>query len=118
MCSSERYSDEELEIFKSLIFKKMEEENKNISCFVETLESCKAELPECFNPVDRSSLFTNIDFLNTQIERSKKLISNLEIALVRVENKTFGICQKTGRLIPRERMSSCLVTSCVRSEKK
>ena len=39
-----------------------------------------------------------------QAERQRKFIKSLESALVRIENKTYGICRATGKLIPKERL--------------
>ena len=37
-------------------------------------------------------------------QRTKKFIENLEMAINRIQNKTYGICRETGKLIPRERL--------------
>lgn len=42
--------------------------------------------------------------INQLAARQKKFIDNLESALVRIENKTYGICRETGKLIPKERL--------------
>jgi RNA polymerase-binding transcription factor DksA len=42
--------------------------------------------------------------INQLASRQKKFIENLESALVRIENKTYGVCRETGKLIPKERL--------------
>ena len=42
--------------------------------------------------------------INQLAARQKKFIDNLEAALVRIENKTYGICRETGKLIQKERL--------------
>jgi RNA polymerase-binding transcription factor DksA len=42
--------------------------------------------------------------MNQIVARMQKLVSHLESALVRIENKTYGICRETGKLIPKERL--------------
>ncbi|MBI3235757.1 MAG: TraR/DksA family transcriptional regulator [Bacteroidetes bacterium] len=42
--------------------------------------------------------------LGIMAQRTKKFIENLEFALIRIKNKTYGICRETGKLIPKERL--------------
>lgn len=81
-----RYSDDELLIFKDLIDKKIEEIKDNI-------ESSKQE--------DLSELLPSVIQSRT---RSENQIKKLELALSRIQNKTYGICSSTGKLIPKERL--------------
>lgn len=101
-----RYNDQELQEFKELILQK--------------LESAKAELKdlsESGNNVngtdDTGSVYktmedgssTLLKESNSQMAgRQRKFIDNLEMALLRIENKTYGICKVTGKLIPKERL--------------
>jgi RNA polymerase-binding transcription factor DksA len=47
---------------------------------------------------------SEMEYLMNQISRQHQYIRNLELALVRIENKTYGICRVSGRLIPKERL--------------
>ncbi len=47
---------------------------------------------------------SEMETLMNQISRQHTYIRNLELALVRIENKTYGICRATGQLIPKERL--------------
>ncbi|MBQ0113772.1 MAG: TraR/DksA family transcriptional regulator [Bacteroidales bacterium] len=109
MEEKERYSDEELKEFKALILKKLEVAKAN-------LEELKAE---AFNTNSNGTDDTSPTFkamedesLNVQIReenarqavRQQKYIKDLENALQRIDNKTYGICRVTGKLIPKERL--------------
>ena len=104
-----RYSDEELEEFRRII--------------VDMLEKAKAEyntlrrvvMHNGTNDIEDTilSFKTVEDDGATQLSREEasqlaqrqyKFIQNLEAALVRIENKTYGICRATGKLIPKERL--------------
>lgn len=104
-----RYSDEELEEFRRII--------------VDMLEKAKAEYNTLRRVVmhngtndieDTTPSFKTVeDDGATQLSREEasqlaqrqyKFIQNLESALVRIENKTYGICRATGKLIPKERL--------------
>ena len=104
-----RYSDEELEEFRRII--------------VDMLEKAKAEYNTLRRVVmhngttdieDTTPSFKTVeDDGATQLSREEasqlaqrqyKFIQNLEAALVRIENKTYGICRATGKLIPKERL--------------
>ena len=57
-----------------------------------------------FNGLEDSSLLVEREYLSQQASRQAKFISHLEKALVRIENKTYGICRETGKLISPERL--------------
>ena len=78
-----RYSDEDLEEFRILIEKKIEEAKKNLE-----------EGNQVLSKEENGRLMS----------RLVKYISNLEAALVRIENKTYGVDRITGKLIPKERL--------------
>ncbi|NUM31352.1 MAG: TraR/DksA family transcriptional regulator [Bacteroidetes bacterium] len=100
------YTDEELQEFKELILKK--------------LESAKAELKDLAESGNNSngtddtgSVYKTMEDGNSTLlkenisqlaSRQRKFIDNLEMALLRIENKTYGICKVTGKLIPKERL--------------
>ena len=82
-----RYSDEELEEFKQIILDKLAKAKKD---FQDVKESFS-------NPCSDTS--------DTALAgRLQKYIRDLEAALTRIENKTYGICSETGKLIPKERL--------------
>ncbi|MDO4789622.1 MAG: TraR/DksA C4-type zinc finger protein [Porphyromonas sp.] len=103
-----RYSDEELLEFKEIITQKLEKA-------IEDYELHRASLnnSDSNDVSDTSFTFKNMgegaNILSKQesamfAERQLKFIQNLQAALVRIENKTYGICRETGKLIPKERL--------------
>lgn len=101
-----RYSDEELMEFKKVIDDKLESTKKEL----EDIEQQMMELRDNMADeqggdwFDDSSIHTEIEFLTKMAERQKQFIQNLEMALVRIKNKTYGICTVTGELIDKQRL--------------
>ncbi len=101
------YSAEELQEFKEIILNKIDEAKKN-------LEMLNAAVANEGNDVtDTSPTFKNLEEGNSVLSkeensklaaRQQKFIKDLEAALIRIENKTYGICKVTGKLIPKERL--------------
>ncbi len=103
-----RYSDNELAFFKIVL-------NKKLEMATETLKELKIVLnrseengtddtyssPKSFE--DGSDTLAQ-ETQNIQAEKQEKFIERLKNALIRIENKTYGICRVTGELIPRERL--------------
>lgn len=108
MTEKTRYSDEELAEFKELILKKLAVAREEYESIMGTLMNTDN------NGVDDTSLTYKAleEGANTQTKeelsllasRQQKFIKGLEAALVRIENKTYGICRETGKLIPKERL--------------
>lgn len=101
------YSAEELQEFKEIILNKIEEAKKNL----ELLNAAVAN--EGNDVTDTSPTFKNLEEGNSVLSkeensklaaRQQKFIKDLEAALIRIENKTYGICKVTGKLIPKERL--------------
>lgn len=101
------YSADELQEFKELILKKIEEAEFN-------LEALKANLAGNENDVnDTAPTFKTLEEGSNVLAkeenarlaaRQQKFIRDLKDALIRIENKTYGICKVTGKLIPKERL--------------
>ncbi len=101
------YSNEELQEFKEIILNKIEEAKKNL----ELLNAAVAN--EGNDVTDTSPTFKALEEGNSVLSkeensklaaRQQKFINDLEAALIRIENKTYGICKVTGKLIPKERL--------------
>ena len=104
-----RYTDEELQEFKALI-------NEKLAIARANYEELKAEAfrTNSNDTEDTSPTFKQMEdeSVNVQIKeenarlasRQQKYIKDLEAALLRIENKTYGICRVTGKLIPKERL--------------
>lgn len=100
-----RYSDEDLKEFKDLIEGKLttaREELKNLKEALDNHTDSQAG-NKAWN-MEEGTDSSEMEYLMNQISRQHQYIRNLELALIRVENKTYGICRVTGRLIPKERL--------------
>ena len=97
-----------LEYFKNLLQKQLSDLLLEAGVTVKTM-SDKGELfPD---PVDRASLESDRNFLLRIRDRERKLIGKIEKALERVENGTFGICERCGEDISEERLKARPVTT-------
>ena len=103
-----RYSDEELEEFREIINKKLEKARKNYDILISSMDGVEGNditdtMPTYKNLTESATLLAKQEAA-ASAARQKKFIQNLEAALLRVENKTYGICRATGKLIPKERL--------------
>jgi RNA polymerase-binding transcription factor DksA len=108
MAEKTRYSDEELLEFKELILKKLELATKDYNQMMEVLMNKDGNSVDDTSPtykVMEEGFATQAkEELTALAARQQKFIKNLQAALVRIENKTYGICRETGKLIPKERL--------------
>ena len=101
-----RYSDEDLAEFKALIEKKLEREKEEVDFMRDQI----IELNENSGDqqggdwFDDSTIHAELEMLNNQVIRKQQYVRNLENALIRVQNKTYGICIITGQLIEKKRL--------------
>lgn len=105
-----RYSDEELQEFKEIIIKKLDEARKDYDILKDTLSHRDDHGTDDTSPTFKL-LEDGSDVLSKEetaqlAARQQKFIENLENALIRIENKTYGICRVTGNLISKERLRS------------
>lgn len=98
-----RYSDADLSIFKDVILKKIAKAKEEIDFYTDQIRN-SSESETQFASIDDGSMTSERENMNQIVVRMQKLISHLESALVRIENKSYGICRETGRLIPKERL--------------
>lgn len=106
--TTQRYSDADLAEFKTLIIRKLEdarEELVNLQAqIINANENGTDDTGASFKMLeDGSDTLAKEDAAN-MAARQKKFIEQLEAALIRIENKTYGICRVTGKLIPKERL--------------
>ncbi len=102
-----RYSDEELEEFRELIEKKIEEAKKSMAFYQDAYSSSgndTADTAPTFKNMEEGNQVLSKEENSRLAGRLDKYISNLEAALVRIENKTYGVDRITGKLIPKERL--------------
>lgn len=104
-----RYSDEELAEFKELIEKKLVEARAGLEVYMDACNNSgndTADTSPTFKVLEEGSQVLAKEENAQQAARLYKYIQNLEAALLRIENKTYGICRETGKLIPKERLRS------------
>ncbi len=98
-----RYSDADLAEFKELILKKIAKSQEELAFYQEQIKSA-GEGENNFNNLEDGSITLERENMNQVASRLNKHMQHLENALVRIENKTYGICRETGKLIPKERL--------------
>ena len=108
MTEKTRYSDEELQEFKQLILAKLEKASLEYDRLRGNLTNLDgndiADTSPTFKVLEEGANTLNKEAMGQLAQRQMKFIQNLQAALVRIENKTYGVCRKTGKLIPKERL--------------
>ena len=104
-----RYSDEELEEFRTIINDMLDKARKEYNTLRRVImHNCSNDIEDTtpsFKTVEDDGAYQLSKEEASQLaQRQYKFIQNLEAALVRIENKTYGICRETGKLIPKERL--------------
>ncbi|MFD1629514.1 TraR/DksA family transcriptional regulator [Pseudopedobacter beijingensis] len=103
-----RYSDAELQEFKELITSKLNSAKEELALLANSLSNPNAngtdDTAGTYKTLEDGSATLEKEQINQLAARQKKFIENLEAALVRIENKTYGICRETGKLIQKERL--------------
>ncbi len=103
-----RYSDEELQEFKQIILdmlaKAKEEYNTLRAVVTHSSSNDIGDTSPTFKGLEEGASALSKEEAGQLAQRQYKFIQNLEAALVRIENKTYGICRVTGKLIPKERL--------------
>ena len=103
-----RYSDEELAEFKELILQKLEKARKDyerLKAAITHRESNDTEdTSPTFKVLEEGASTLSKEESGKLALRQQKFIKHLEAALIRIENKSYGICRETGKLIPKERL--------------
>jgi RNA polymerase-binding transcription factor DksA len=101
------YSNEELQFFKDLILQKRAEAKKNLELLNEAIAGNENEANDTaptFKNLEEGSNVLSKEENARLAARQEKYIKDLDAALIRIENKTYGICRITGKLIPKERL--------------
>lgn len=103
-----RYSDSDLAEFKELISGKLEEAYNDYDLLKKSLSNSDNngtnDTSPSFKMMEDGSDTLSREETAQLAGRQEKFINNLKAALVRIENKTYGICRVTGKLIPKERL--------------
>ncbi|MBR4935966.1 MAG: TraR/DksA C4-type zinc finger protein [Bacteroidaceae bacterium] len=108
MSEKTRYTDEELEVFKKVIMEKLELAKREYDQMMDVLMNRGGNGVDDTQPtykiLEEGSATQTKEELTTMAVRQQKFIQGLQAALVRIENKTYGVCRVTGKLIPKERL--------------
>ena len=103
-----RYNDEELQEFREIILKKMEIAKDEFKTIQNNLKDGNqgggVGTNNNYLTLDDGADTFEKENLNQLAAHQLKFIKNLEAAIVRIENKTYGICKTSGKLIPKERL--------------
>lgn len=101
------YSPEELQEFKELILKKIEEAKRNLDMQMAAMAGNENEANDTaptFKTLEEGSNVLSKEENAKLAARQQRFIRDLEAALIRIENGTYGICRVTGKLIPKDRL--------------
>lgn len=105
-----RYSDEELEEFRQIILDKLEKAREDLQLLTEAYtnsnENDTMDTSPTFKVLEEGHQVLSKEENSRLASRQEKFIQNLENALLRIQNKTYGICRETGKLISKERLRS------------
>jgi DnaK suppressor protein len=97
-----RYSDDELQEFKELILKKLEESKRDYERIKSNLMT--DDSTPTFKVLEEGAATLSKEEASQRAQRLIEYMKKLQAALVRIENKTYGVCRVTGKLIPKERL--------------
>jgi RNA polymerase-binding transcription factor DksA len=105
-----RYSDEDLEEFRLIIIEKLEKAREDLKMLTDAYthanEQDTTDTSPTFKVLEEGNQVLSKEENSRLAARQQKFINSLENALVRIENKTYGICRATGKLISKERLRS------------
>lgn len=108
MSEKTRYTDEELQEFKELILAKLDKAQRDYellkSNIMNTDGNDVSDTSPTFKVLEEGASTLSKEEAGQLAQRQMKFIQHLQAALVRIENKTYGICRETGKLIPKERL--------------
>jgi len=99
-----KYSDEELEEFRQIILDKLAKAHTD--AYTNPNEHDTNDTSPTFKVLEEGYQVLSKEENSRFAARQSKFIKALENALIRIENKTYGICRATGKLIPKERLRS------------
>lgn len=108
MAEKTRYSDEELVEFRDLILEKIRLAQRDYQQMMDVLSNKEGngvdDTMPTYKILEEGSMTQTREELTNMAARQQKFIQGLQAALVRIENKTYGVCRVTGKLIPKERL--------------
>ncbi len=108
MAEKKRYTDEELAEFKEIILKKLDKARHDYELLKAAInhsdENDTDDTSPTFKVLEEGAAVYSKEQAGRLAQRQEKFIQHLESALIRIQNKTYGICRETGKLISKERL--------------
>lgn len=108
MSEKTRYSDAELEEFRAIIMEKLDAAKRDYELLKATIMNADGndvtDTSPTFKVMEEGAATLSKEESGRLAQRQMKFIQNLQTALIRIENKTYGVCRETGKLIPKERL--------------
>ena len=108
MSEKTRYSDAELEEFRQIINEKLEKAYRDYDLLKASIMNTDGndvtDTSPTFKVLEEGASTLSKEEAGQLAQRQMKFIQHLQAALVRIENKAYGICRETGKLIPKERL--------------
>jgi len=105
-----RYTDQELDEFKVIILEKLDKATRDLKLLIEAYTNSNEhgtnDTSPTFKVLEEGYHVLSKEENSRLAARQQKFITSLENALIRIENKTYGICRATGKLISKERLKS------------
>lgn len=101
-----RYTDAELAEFEKLIDDKLAIAHEQLSFYLEQIQELSENDDSKLKGLDDGISSVETERLYTMAARQKKLIQHLDNAKLRIQNKVYGICRQTGKLISKERLKA------------
>ena len=101
-----RYSDDELEEFKILIENKLVKAKEQLNFYLAQLGEINENQSAKIKGLDDGNGTVEVERMNTLAARQRKHIHHLENALLRIQNKVYGVCRATGKLISKGRLKA------------
>lgn len=108
MVEKVRYSDKDLEMFRQVILGKLDKARKDYELYKDAITQRDGndtqDTSPTFKVLEEGAATLSKEEAGKLAQRQQKFIQHLEAALIRIENKTYGVCRETGKLIARERL--------------
>ena len=99
-----RYTDEDLQEFKEIIDGKLVKAKEELSLYKSQLAERAENQDSKLKGLDDGLGTSETERISTLAARQEKYIKHLQNALIRIQNKVYGICRESGKLIPKERL--------------
>ncbi|MEN8155812.1 MAG: TraR/DksA family transcriptional regulator [Bacteroidota bacterium] len=123
MADKNKYSEEELQEFKELIQQKLDQAREDYellkSAITQSESNDTQDTSPTFKVLEEGAATLSKEEAGRLAQRQHKFIQHLQAAMVRIENKTYGICRETGKLISKERLRAVPhATLCIEAKSR